>query len=288
MPTTDTPLRYPGGKTQLSPVVIDILKKNNLFYGDYIEPFAGGAGIVWRLLLNDYVDNVYINDLDPSIYALWWSVLNRTDAFCARIEETPVTIDEWHRQRAAQERRRTGLFDRGFSTFFLNRTNRSGIISGGVIGGLEQNGNYKLDCRFNKADLIKKVRRIAAQKDRIHLYGLDAIEFMQEVLPDIGERALVNLDPPYYLRGPELYRNHFTHEDHAKLAEAVATIRQSWMVTYDDTPQIRALYSCFPTYTQSLNYTAQVKRIGTEILVLDPRLAPPGSLALAEEEQIAA
>lgn len=289
MPSTDTPLRYPGGKTQLCPVVVDVLKKNNLFYGDYIEPFAGGAGIVWRLLLNDYVQNVYINDLDPSIHALWWSILNRTDAFCDRIEATPVTIEEWHKQRAVQERSRAGMFDRGFSTFFLNRTNRSGIISGGVIGGLEQNGNYKVDCRFNKSELIKKIRRIAAQRDRVHLYGLDAVDFLQEVLPEVEGRALVNLDPPYYVRGPELYRNHFTHDDHAKLAAAVANIDQSWMVTYDDTPEIRALYSDFPTYKHALNYSAQVKRVGSEILVLDPRLIPPDSLIVAEEDaQLAA
>lgn len=278
MPVTDTPLRYPGGKTQLSPVVIEILKNNNLFYGDYVEPFAGGAGIVWRMLLNDYVGNVYINDLDPAIHSFWWSVLNRTEALCERIETTQVTIEEWHRQKAVQEKKSAGKLDRGFSTFFLNRTNRSGIISGGVIGGLDQTGTYKIGCRFNKPDLIRKIKRIAAQKDRIHLYGLDAVDFISEVLPKVPKKALVNLDPPYYLRGPELYRNHFTHNDHAKLAEAVKGIRQSWMVTYDDVPEIRALYKKFPTYTHLLNYTAQVKRVGSEILVLDPRLTPPEAL----------
>ncbi|MEI7298263.1 DNA adenine methylase [Paraburkholderia tropica] len=279
MPSTDTALRYPGGKTQLAPVVIDILKANDLFYGDYVEPFAGGAGIVWRLLLNDYVDNVYINDLDPAIYSFWWSVLNKTDALCDRIESTPITIEEWHRQKAVHDKRRAGLLERGFSTFFLNRTNRSGILSGGVIGGLEQAGEYKIDCRFNKIDLIRKIRRIAAQKDRVHLYGLDAVEFIRDVLPNVPRRALVNLDPPYYLRGPELYRNHYVHEDHAELAREVRTIKQSWMVTYDDAPEIRSLYGNLPIYRHLLNYTAQVKRVGAEILVLDPRLSAPDTLA---------
>lgn len=239
----------------------------------------GGAGIVWRLLLNDYVDNVYINDLDPAIYSFWWSVLNKTDALCDRIESTPITIEEWHRQKAIHDKKRAGLLERGFSTFFLNRTNRSGILSGGVIGGLQQTGEYKIDCRFNKIDLIRKIRRIADQKDRVHLYGLDAVEFIRDVLPNVPRKALVNLDPPYYLRGPELYRNHYVHEDHAELAQEVRTIKQSWMVTYDDAPEIRSLYENLPIYKHLLNYTAQVKRVGAEILVLDPRLSAPATLA---------
>ncbi|VVE80246.1 DNA adenine methylase [Pandoraea sputorum] len=278
MPVTDSALRYPGGKTQLAPVVIDILKGNGLFYGDYVEPFAGGAGIAWKLLLNDYVNHIHVNDLDPAIYAFWWSVLNRTDALCERIDSTDINIDEWHAQRDIQEQKRVGMFDLGFSTFFLNRTNRSGIIRGGVIGGLDQTGKYKIDCRFNKTDLIRKIRRIAAQKERVHLYNLDAVDFIANVLPEVPRRALVNLDPPYYVKGPELYRNHFTHEDHAELAKAVRTIKQRWMVTYDDTPEIRSLYKRYPMYTHRLNYTAQVKRIGTEILVLAPKLIPPKTL----------
>ncbi|WP_277188619.1 DNA adenine methylase [Caballeronia sp. BR00000012568055] len=286
MAYTDSALRYPGGKTQLAPVVIDIMRANDLFYGDYVEPFAGGAGIAWRLLLNDYVDNVHINDLDPAIHDFWWSVLNRTDALCELIESTPVTVDEWHRQRAVQENKRAARLARGFSTFFLNRTNRSGIIRGGVIGGLEQAGEYKIDCRFNKSELIRKIKRIASQKARINLSQLNALNFLQERLPNIPDNSLVNLDPPYYVRGPELYRNHYTHDDHADLAQAVRTIRQSWMVTYDDTPQTRALYEDLPVFAHSLSYTAQVKRVGAEIVVLDPRLTAP--LALADFGQIAA
>ena len=96
MPVTDTPLRYPGGKSQIIPLVVEILRENDMFYGEYAEPFAGGAGIAMSLLLNSYVDRIHINDIDPAVYAFWFSVLNHTEQLCDLIDEAPVTIDEWH------------------------------------------------------------------------------------------------------------------------------------------------------------------------------------------------
>ena len=286
MPVTDTPLRYPGGKSQLGSLVIDILKKNGLLYGNYAEPFVGGAGLALKLLLNSYVSHIYINDVDRAIYAFWHSVLHNADDLCSRIESVRVTVSEWRRQRLVQDQRYSSLVDLGFSTFFMNRTNRSGIIRGGIIGGLDQRGNFKIDCRFNKDDLIRKIRRIASHKGQISLYRLDALSFLTTVVPEIKGKGLVNLDPPYMKNGPELYRNHYTPEDHADLAKAVAKIKQRWMVTYDDTTEARALYEKYPSFTQKLNYTAQTKRIGIELLVLDPRLKLPN--CLASEERLAA
>lgn len=286
MPVTDSPLRYPGGKSQLAPLVIDVLRKNELFYGHYAEVFAGGAGIAWKLLLNNYVTHVHINDLDPAIHAFWSCVLNKTDELCERIGTVRITIAQWHKQRAIQARKRSSMLDLGFSTFFLNRTNRSGIIRGGVIGGIDQGGNYALDCRFNKEDLIKKIRRIASYRGQISLHRLDAAEFLKKVLPKIPKRTLVNLDPPYYVKGPELYRNHYTPDDHSALACVVGKIRQYWMVTYDDTPETRKLYSRYALFAHALNYSAQVKRIGAELLILDPRLVLP-DLLRREQKQAA-
>lgn len=276
MPVTDTPLRYPGGKSQLTPLIIDILKRNDLVYGEYAEPFAGGAGIAMSLLLNDYVSKVYLNDIDPAIYAFWVAVLDHTDSLCERIERTPVTMDEWHRQREVfLDITCPSVLDKGFATLFLNRTNRSGILRGGVIGGLSQNGNYKLDCRFNRQDLIRKVRRIAGYRDYIELSCLDAATFLDSSIPNSSDSTLVNLDPPYFGKGPELYTNFYQPQDHAHLANAVANLGRHWIVTYDDTPEIRALYSAYPMFSSSLNYYAQVKRIGVELLISQPGLKLP-------------
>lgn len=279
MPVTDTPLRYPGGKSQLIPFVVELLRENDLFYGEYAEAFAGGAGIAMTLLLNGYVDRIYINDIDPAIYAFWFAVLHRTDELCALIEETAVTMDEWHKQRRIHSESDTTRGLRlGFSTLFLNRTNRSGILKGGVIGGLSQGGNYKLDCRFNRADLIRKVRRIARYRSQIALSCLDAAEFIGSVVPRTERRTLVNLDPPYFGMGPELYTNFYGPEDHIQLARAISSINRHWMVTYDDVPEIRRLYAAYPMFLYGLNYSAQLKRVGTELLVLDTALRVPSAV----------
>lgn len=273
MPITDTPLRYPGGKSQLTPLVIEILADNDMFYGEYAEPFAGGAGIAMALLLNDYVSKVYLNDIDPAIHAFWHCVINEHEALCDRISSVKVDMPQWHRQREIfLDLKCTNLLDKGFATLFLNRTNRSGILRGGVIGGLDQTGNYKLDCRFNRVDLTRKIRRIAQYKDQIHLSCLDAACFVKTVVPKTSAHTLVNLDPPYFGKGPELYTNFYKPSDHAALASAVSKIKRRWMVTYDDTAEIRALYNAYPIFSSALNYSAQVKRVGVELLITDPAL----------------
>lgn len=278
MPVTNTPLRYPGGKSQLTPFVIDVMRANELFYGEYAEPFAGGAGIACTLLFEGYVSKVHINDLDPAIYAFWRSVVSNPEAFMRRVRDTPVTMDEWHRQKAVQAARRPGIHNLGFSTFFLNRTNRSGIIRGGVIGGLEQKGDYPIDCRFHKANLIKKIERIAAHADQISVTNLDALDFLKQLKTQAAAKTLINIDPPYYVQGPELYSNWFNEDDHLALSRAVGKIKPYWMLTYDSVETIRNLYARYPSFTSSLRYSAQVKRNGQELLVLDPRLKHPKSL----------
>lgn len=273
MSRSRSPLRYPGGKSKLIPYIMETLKLNRLDGGVYVEPFAGGAAIAWHLLFEDQVERVYINDLSPSIFAFWYSVLNCTDHLCDLIENTPVTIDEWYKQRDIQNSTNASLIERGFSTFFLNRTNRSGIIKAGVIGGLSQEGSYKIDCRFNKAALTERINNIANRKENIHLSNLDAVDFIAEVLPDIGDKCLVNIDPPYYVKGKGLYQNFLEHDDHYRLFEYVKGIRQPWIITYDDTPEINDIYSEFKPQPFGLTYTAQVKRKGTEIIIHSPDMS---------------
>lgn len=275
MPVSDSPLRYPGGKTQLTPFVIDLLRSNDLLNGIYVEPFAGGAGIAWKLLLDNFVSSIWINDIDPAIYSFWASVIRHTDELCELIESTPVTIDEWHKQREVQKCKTSKIVELGFSTFFLNRTNRSGILKAGVIGGLEQNGNYLLDCRFNKKELLKKIQRIALYKERIKLTKIDAEKFIKVEIKKLPERSLINIDPPYYKQGPGLYCSFYKHEDHENLASAIKQIAQPWMLTYDDVPEIRSLYSDLPSISKSLNYSAQVKRIGVEYMVFSNKVKIP-------------
>lgn len=278
MPTTDSPLRYPGGKTQLAPLVADILRDNGLTSGVYAEPFAGGAGVAWRLLLAGKVSEVWLNDVDAGIYALWHCVLNDTEALCDRIEHAKLTITEWQRQKAILTNSRPRRLDLAFATLFLNRTNRSGIISGGVIGGKEQTGNYKLDCRFNRIELAEKIRRISLYREVIKLSCLDARLCIRQWAKALPPRALMNIDPPYFFKGQDLYTNFYEETDHTDLARAIRRLKCAWMLTYDDCDEIASLYRGLPVYRKSLLYSAQVKRRAQELLVLAPQLAAPSSL----------
>lgn len=278
MPVTDTPLRYPGGKTQLSPFVIDLVRANNLYGGVYAEPFAGGAGIAWRLLLNGDMTEVWLNDIDPAVFAFWNTVVNRPDPLCERILRADVSMEEWYRQRTILADPQADTLDLAFATLFMNRTNRSGILKGGVIGGKAQDGNYKLDCRFNKTDLIRKIQRIHIYREVIRVSRLDAEECLRLWDQQLPRRALVNIDPPYYGQGRDLYLSFYNPEDHARLAQLVRGIRSPWMLTYDDVPEIEALYTGLPIYRKGLTYYAQVKRRASELLVLSPGLTIPPAL----------
>lgn len=254
-----------------------VLRLNSLERGHYAEPYAGGCGLALSLLYGGHVADIHVNDVDPSIWAFWHSVLNDTDGLAALVAETPVTVEEWRRQRAvhlAMDARDPLAL--GFAAFFLNRTNRSGIIrGGGVIGGLSQTGNYKIDCRFQRDDLARRISRVAKYKDRIHLTNLDALDFLKRCERALPANSLLFVDPPYFKKGPELYTSFYKPEDHARLADRVMGVRWPWIVTYDDTPDIRRLYKDRRQYSFDVQYSLQEKRVGSELLIASKGLRVP-------------
>ena len=273
-----TPLRYPGGKAKLTKFVRAVLHKNALRDADYVEPYAGGAAIGLSLLINGDVARIHINDLDRSVHAFWYSVLNSTEQLCRRISSAKLSIDEWHRQRWIQKHKdEVSLLDLGFSTFFLNRTNRSGIISsGGVIGGVEQTGRWKLDARFSREALIARVEAIVAYRQQIVLYNHDAALLLPVLLKKLPATSLLYLDPPYYKKGTRrLYANTYTHADHVKVAEILHGARRPWLVSYDDVQEVRALYRQHRYRRYRLAYTARVRHEGEEIIFFSDELMLP-------------
>jgi len=275
MSLTYTPLRYPGGKTQITPLVIDISRANNLNKGIYAEPFAGGAGVAWRLLLNGEMSEVWLNDIDSGVHAFWFNVVNRPDELCERILKAKLNIKSWEKQRSIFANPNSSSLDLAYATLFLNRTNRSGILKGGVIGGKEQNGTYQMDCRFNNQDLVEKIQRIHLYKDVIQVSRIDAKACLIKWAKYLPRRALINIDPPYFNKGRGLYLNFYMPKDHEILSRLVKKIKVPWMMTYDDTPEIAHLYEDLPIYRKSLNYFAQVKRKACELLILSPNLRLP-------------
>ncbi|MDQ0048453.1 DNA adenine methylase [Paenibacillus polymyxa] len=273
MPITLSPLRYPGGKTQLYKFVKNTIEQNNLNLPIYVEPFAGGAGLAIELLLKGNVNSIVINDFDRAIYSFWQSVLDNTDNLIDLIELTPINIQEWERQRGIYNNQQNHTtLEVGFSTFFLNRTNRSGIIKGGPISRDEDN-KYPLDCRYNKTDLVNKIRRIADVRDRINLFNHDAVNFIQNVLPNYtADRLFIFFDPPYYKQGKKLYTNFYCHDDHRELSEAIRGIIDShWITTYDYVSSIAEIYENIPTKVYQLQYSANRKRKEKEYLFHNAR-----------------
>ncbi|MGD8174808.1 DNA adenine methylase [Marinimicrobium sp. ARAG 43.8] len=279
MSTTSSPLRYPGGKSSIIEMVSTIIKANKLERGSYVEPYAGGCGLALNLMFKGYVHEIHVNDIDRSIWAFWDAVLNNHKEFIEKIKNTPVTLDEWRKQREIWEEKECSDFDLGFSAFYLNRTNRSGIIcKAGVIGGVAQDGPYKIDCRFNKETLISKIERINKYRHRIHLSNLDAVEFIRESDKYLPENSFYCIDPPYYDKGSTLYTNFYEHDDHKDLSNEIKGLERSWILTYDNVPEIRRLYRGRRIYTFDINYVAAKKRVGSEILVAGKWVKIPNSL----------
>ena len=271
-----TPLRYPGGKGKLTEFIKLVFEQNDLLDGHYVEPYAGGAGIGINLLMLDYASCIHLNDLDPAVFAFWHSVINSSDELCKKIWDVKVTVKEWEMQKTVQkEAENCELLELGFSTFFLNRTNRSGILTGGIIGGKNQDGPWKLDARFNKVELCRRIEKIALHRSRIRLYNLDAASLITGVLPSLPKNTLVYLDPPYYKKADRLYKNHYAHDDHVAITKLVKKIKLPWIVSYDHMPEIVKMYNGFPKITYDMNYSAAKRYKGSEIMFFSKIVAIP-------------
>jgi DNA adenine methylase len=277
MAATSTPLRYPGGKSRLARFFSFLLRQNKISDCTYIEPFAGGAGAGINLLRKEYVRVLYLNDIDPGVHAFWYSVLNHTEDLCRLVAGVPLTTEEWHRQKEiVNNPAAASPIDLGFAILFMNRTNRSGIIKGGVIGGQQQTGKWKIDARFNRAGLIEKIRRIAGYRHRIQLFCMDARDFLSNVVAACGDRAFIYLDPPYFRKGRALYENHYGHDDHLALAQTLKTLgEQPWVVSYNNVPQIREVYDGLPHLIYGINYSASKRYEGKEIMFFGPTITQP-------------
>lgn len=269
MPSTYTPLRYPGGKTKLynevQPLLNSISKE-----AIYVEPFAGGAGLALKLLFCGDAESIILNDIDENVFLFWLACLNNTDELCKMIYNAPLSIDEWEKQKRILDNPHTSSdIERAFALFYLNRCNRPGIIKGGPIGGKNQNGKYKIDARFNKDGLIKKVRAIGSKKEKISVYCQDGKRFLTDICKDLPvDKTLINIDPPYVGKGPELYQNSFSKKDHEDLYKVIRELKQHWIVTYDTDELIKSLYSEFAIREIQLGYSAgETRKVGLEYLI---------------------
>ena len=271
-----SPLRYPGGKLKVVDYIKRLMEVNDLCGGTYIEPYAGGANVALSLLFSNYAKRIKINDIDRSIYAFWHCVLRETETLCRMIQDTDVTMETWERQHEIQKHKsEAGLLELGFSTFFLNRTNRSGILNGGVIGGKAQTGTYKIDARYNKKDLIERIEIIAAHGSQIELTSMDAVALIKRYKITPTPKTLCYLDPPYYVKGKDLYLNYYNDNDHRKIAEAIMKYKGKWIISYDAVGFIKNLYKGYRQTEYYLSYSAASPSKGRELMVYSNELVLP-------------
>lgn len=289
-----TPLRYPGGKGKLAAYVKEIIRANQLFDGEYVEPYAGGAAIALELLFQEYVSKVHINDLSQPVYSFWKAVLNNADELCRLVKDTKRTVASWDCQKKIFAHPRDYSYVQlGFATFFLNRTNRSGILNAGIIGGRDQTGPWKLDARYNADELAFRIESIAKMRNRIKLTQCDALALLRFGLRKWPEKTLVYLDPPYYDQGRNLYYDYYKPDDHAELASFIVDNMNDrhWIVSYDNVDQIKALYAKFPSVVYNVGYSARETRVGKEVMFFSPKVTIPalvGPIQRVEDTEEAA
>jgi len=265
-----SPLRYPGGKSKIYEKVKNLIITNGYENRVYVEPFAGGFGIGINLICENIVPSVILNDFDPHIYHFWHSVLYDTENLLRLITDTQVTIEERERQKVIYNDADSDSLHDGFATLFLNRVNFSGVIKGGPIGGLSQTGAYKIDCRFNKKEIMNKIIAIAKYKSKIKLYNKDAGYLIRMNLMKMQKPMFLNIDPPYVVKGSRLYTNYFTEGDHLNLQRVIVkhlTERCPWVITYDDCDLIRDLYKQFYIQEYAITHNAGSSTQGKEIVI---------------------
>lgn len=281
------PLRYPGAKSKLYDYVAALLQQEDLTGCTFYEPFAGSSALSLKLLESGMINHAVINERDPLIYNFWRSVFNHTDELLNLIDETAITVETWNEM--SQYRDTSTHFGKttaeiGFAGLFLNRTSYSGILKANPLGGKNQNSDYPIDCRFNKETIKKSISQISAFRDAISVYGQDAIPFMQDKLYYKRHNSFfVYIDPPYYKAGPQLYRYYYSHEDHLALSRYIKTKTFSWLISYDDAPQIRKMYNRKTFVDLYLDYSVHTSRKGSEILISNLKI-PPLEKAEAEKQ----
>lgn len=262
-----SPLRYPGGKSVLSGYMASLLERHGAC-DTYVEPYAGGSGVALWLLERSLVSDVVINDLDGNVHAFWDAAVNHSSEFLRLFDDVEPTMDQWHHWRDVLRNPSTEL-ERGFAFFFLNRTNRSGVVDGGVIGGLEQRGRYRVDARYNKKALRDKLVFLRDHQDSIHVTNDDGISIIERYARRRG--TFIYADPPYVMKGGSLYLNSFDSSQHIRLSTTLRSFPQGmWLLTYDDAPLVMDLYGDLPGGLFSLRYSAARHCRAEEVMVYSP------------------
>lgn len=263
-----SPLRYPGGKSDFIKTAIQIVKDNNLSAMSMVEPYAGSAAISLGLIEAGIISHTTLVERDPLIYSFWKAVFEHTDDLVAAFLELPITLDTWESFKPflnIKEPLPDQIVKLGLAGLFFNRTNFSGILNAGPIGGKGQKSAYPIDCRTNKKELISRIRKIASFSKQVNTEFGDAVEIIKRYKDQ--ENLFFYLDPPYFVKGESLYRYFYKLKEHKELARALINARFSWLLSYDDHHVIEFLYEDFYVKRHAFQYSAGSPKNHSELLI---------------------
>ncbi len=283
-----TPLRYPGGKTWLLDYVKEFLKFHRLEPIALVEPYAGSASISIGLLRVGLVQEAFISEKDPLIVAFWNAVLENNDELIEYVSTLEISMDTWFSSKkylSYDSAEKYSTIELAGAFLFFNRTNYSGIIKGGPLGGKRQESSYKLDCRFNRKRIMEKIRNLQGLEGRLHVSESDGIDFMEKMAMNGPEEMIFYIDPPYYGAGKNLYRYYFTDKEHEELSAFLTTLELPWLLSYDDAEFIKALYkkkTKFPVYTDY--QSGYLKKDVKELLISNYIIPPIAPKTLIESQ----
>lgn len=278
MNITSVPLRYPGGKASLLNYVEKFITSNNISVQAILEPYAGSAAISMGLLRKGMISKAYINDSDQMVYAFWKTVLNNNEELIEMIDSLEVNLDAWFCYRKYLVDKPLTKFnekDVAMAFLFLNRTSYSGIVKAGPLGGKKQQSRYKIDCRFNKENIKKKIEQLQEFSSRLEISNMEGIEFMKETIKKTGD-VFIYADPPYYNVGKLLYNQYFDDKKHIQLADYLKQVEeQPWLLSYNANEFIMNLYSDQKMVPIYLDYHTGPYRRNIMEYLFSNRVIPP-------------
>lgn len=271
--------RYPGGKSRLAKQIFNIIegKVDLNTVNSYVEPFIGGGSMLLYIAQRlEKLQYCVINDKDNGIYAIWETLLSNPDVLIGKIKDYKPTVDSYI--DFSLRLNETDILDdypieeMAFEKIALHQMSYSGLglKSGSPIGGFEQKGKYKIDCRYNPDTMARKINDIVIllrKISQIAVSNADCLEILDDNDID-NENTLIYLDPPYYQIGNTLYQEGMTENEHVELSKKMKSFdRANWFISYDDCPFIRDLYSDCSIETINANYTINNKGKKNEILI---------------------
>lgn len=242
-------IRYPGGKSKLRKQIIIRIAK--MFDGEeYVEPFFGGGSVGLNVLKDINVKKIWINDLDLGVASLWTSVIRFPEMLKKVVTEFEPSVELFDKFKDLLQTRPhlkipEEVVNWGLMKLAIHQISYSGlgVKSGGPLGGRDQKSKYKIDCRWSPSYICKRIDEYHKMFSEVEVrYNCCSSRDFLAVI-DGWKDFIFYLDPPYFVKGRDLYQYGFSNNDHFVLADLLKSTTCKWILSYDDCEEIRELYS---------------------------------------------